>query len=180
MAELKDSGERREFEGGAVRDISEGKGRCDLLPLDVVARLVPDKYKNIIEAINCFQENKDDTELVYAIETFADGILECDISTLIIEVSKHYEDGAKKYAENNWMRGIDLHCYIDSGVRHLLKYMRGDTDEPHDRAFVWNMMGAIWTLEHKPQLDDIRKDLVVTEEIPVYNCNIYAKPTKGE
>ena len=29
---LKDSGERREFSTGAVRDMSEGKGRMDLLP----------------------------------------------------------------------------------------------------------------------------------------------------
>ena len=33
---IKDSGERREFSTGAVRDIAEGKGRCDLLPLDCV------------------------------------------------------------------------------------------------------------------------------------------------
>ena len=30
--EIKDSGTRREFESGAVRDMSEGKGRMDLLP----------------------------------------------------------------------------------------------------------------------------------------------------
>lgn len=30
--EIKDSGERRAFETGAVRDMSEGKGRMDLLP----------------------------------------------------------------------------------------------------------------------------------------------------
>ena len=36
---IKDSGNRREFETGAVRDIQEGKGRCDVLPLDVVANL---------------------------------------------------------------------------------------------------------------------------------------------
>lgn len=30
--EIKDSGERREFDTGAVRDIQEGKGRMDLLP----------------------------------------------------------------------------------------------------------------------------------------------------
>ena len=41
--EIKDSGERREFESGAVRDIQVGKGRCDLLPLDVVG--------------NCMQSN---------------------------------------------------------------------------------------------------------------------------
>lgn len=29
---IKDSGDRREFESGAVRDMSEGKGRMDLLP----------------------------------------------------------------------------------------------------------------------------------------------------
>ena len=30
MAEILDSGMRREFESGAVRDTAEGKGRCDL------------------------------------------------------------------------------------------------------------------------------------------------------
>ena len=30
---IKDSGKRRQFETGAVRDIAEGKGRCDLMPL---------------------------------------------------------------------------------------------------------------------------------------------------
>jgi hypothetical protein len=30
---LKDSGERREFAGGAVRDRAQGKGRFDLLPI---------------------------------------------------------------------------------------------------------------------------------------------------
>jgi len=43
--EIKDSGERREFSTGAVRDIQEGKGRNDLLHPDVMLllmdRLVP-------------------------------------------------------------------------------------------------------------------------------------------
>ena len=36
---LKDSGNRREFETGAVRDMQEGKGRCDLLPPYALLRL---------------------------------------------------------------------------------------------------------------------------------------------
>lgn len=32
MAEIKDSGNRREFKTGACRDMAEGKGRMDLLP----------------------------------------------------------------------------------------------------------------------------------------------------
>ena len=36
---IKDSGERREFETGAVRDMAEGKGRFDLMPLSEAASL---------------------------------------------------------------------------------------------------------------------------------------------
>ena len=36
---LKDSGERTEFDSGAVRDMHEGKGRFDLLPMCVLLRL---------------------------------------------------------------------------------------------------------------------------------------------
>ena len=37
--EIRDSGERTSFETGAVRDMSKGKGRCDLLPMCVLLRL---------------------------------------------------------------------------------------------------------------------------------------------
>lgn len=34
---IMDSGTRREFTSGAVRDMQDGKGRCDLLPLGIIA-----------------------------------------------------------------------------------------------------------------------------------------------
>ena len=34
--EIKDSGERREFSTGAMRDMQEGKGRMDLLPWEAI------------------------------------------------------------------------------------------------------------------------------------------------
>jgi hypothetical protein len=34
--EIKDSGNRREFNSGAVRDMAEGKGRMDLLPWSAI------------------------------------------------------------------------------------------------------------------------------------------------
>lgn len=37
--ELKDSGNRRTFDTGAVRDIQEGKGRYDLMPFEAIRRL---------------------------------------------------------------------------------------------------------------------------------------------
>ena len=52
--QIKDSGERREFATGAVRDIQEGKGRCDLMPLDVIARVLND---NALIKIHNFQRS---------------------------------------------------------------------------------------------------------------------------
>ena len=158
MSEILDSGARREFSTGAVRDIQENKGRCDLLPLDVVARLIMganEPKDSILLSINSFVYTGDKDELLLAVHTFCREFLGCDVFTALLEVSKHYEEGAIKYQPRNWEKGIDLHCYIDSGVRHYLKYRRGDRDEPHDRAFIWNMLGAVWTYEHKPELIDL-------------------------
>ena len=41
---LKDSGARREFDTGAVRDIAEGKGSADLLPLGIIANHTDDDH----------------------------------------------------------------------------------------------------------------------------------------
>ena len=154
---IKDSGERREFDTGAVRDIQEGKGRCDLLPLDVVAELYEDanngsdRIPKILFDIYEFQRDGDWRHLIRALREDVSGGTWAD---MILEVSKHFEEGAQKYGEYNWQKGIPLHCYIDSAVRHLLKTIRGDDDEPHARAFVWNIMCAIWTCEHKPELNE--------------------------
>lgn len=166
---IKDSGERREFATGAVRDIQEGKGRCDLMPLGVLC-----DYLWAVEQEGELMDDEDRT--LFAIDKFKmtgksylllDALFEFTIRyfggnhfTMILELSKHFEEGAKKYGENNWQKGIPLHCYIDSAVRHYLKHLRGDTDEPHHRAFCWNIVCAYWTCENKPELNDYKPDEV--------------------
>lgn len=155
-----DSGERREFESGAVRDIQEGKGRCDLMPLDVIRdvymifREDDPTTSAILSFIYTFTCDGNYMHLYHALDSF-------DVfsgwETMFLEVSKHFEEGAKKYGEHNWQKGIPTHCYIDSAVRHYLKFVRGDEDEPHDRAFVWNILCCIWTCIHKPEFNDYLK-----------------------
>ena len=160
MSEIKDSGNRTEFGTGAVRDIQDDKGRCDLLPLDVVAYLYEQTPPSaVLYLIADFMESGDKESLAKALREFAD-MKEISISNMLLEVSMHYKQGAEKYGERNWEKGIPLHSYIDSGVRHFLKHIDGQTDERHDRAFVWNMLGAIWTMEHKPEMIDIPFDLI--------------------
>lgn len=158
MAELLDSGSRRQFASGAVRDIQEDKGRCDLLPLDVVASLMVSSSPLGRVLISIYRFIQTD-QRHYLYDAIRDFCVVCDwtIPECVLEVAKHYQDGARKYGERNWEKGIPLHCYIDSGVRHLLKFADKRTDEPHDRAFVWNMFGAIWTYDHKPTLNDVTK-----------------------
>ena len=116
---IKDSGERTEFQSGAVRDMHEGKGRFDLLPMCVLLRL-----------------------------------------------ARHYENGCKKYGDRNWEKGIPCHSFADSAMRHLVKYMDGQTDEDHLIAAIWNLCGLAWTEEKHPELMDIPARLETSEPQP--------------
>ena len=49
MSDILDSGERRTFETGAERDMQEGKGRFDLLPMCVLMRLAKHYEKGAIK-----------------------------------------------------------------------------------------------------------------------------------
>lgn len=146
-----DSGDRTIYETGATRDIQLGKGRCDLIPLTVIGDRLDTP---VLEYIEKYIFNGDYKLLWDAIDFAVEEEGE-DIITAILDVSIHYEHGALKYGERNWEKGIPLHSYIDSGVRHYLKYLRGDTDEEHRRAFIWNMLCAIHTQIYIPDMVDL-------------------------
>ena len=170
---IQDSGARREFESGAVRDIVTGKGRCDLVPLSSAAIIIFSSYspvpdvdhmkrnveRYVLEALDEYMirydesASKSEEYLSRAVQIFliARGWTKDDA---FLEVSKHYEEGALKYGEYNWQKGIPCHSYIDSAIRHLMKWCRGDNDEPHDRAFLWNILSLHWTTVNHPELVD--------------------------
>jgi len=108
--EVKDSGARREYETGAVRDRGADKGRYDLLPPKAIHRL-----------------------------------------------ARHFENGAVKYGDRNWEKGIPISNYMDSALRHIFKYLDGENDEDHLTAAAWNCLCAIQTEIEHPELQDIPK-----------------------
>ena len=108
MSNILDSGNRTQFQTGAVRDMHQGKGRCDLLPPNALLRL-----------------------------------------------ARHFETGSLKYGDRNWELGIPCHSFADSGMRHLLKYMAGNTDEDHLIAAIWNLMCLAETEQLRPEMMDI-------------------------
>jgi len=153
---IKDGAPKKAFSSGAVRETKEGKGRCDLMPLKQVGEVLVDVDKHkTLQDVAKFMETGDTKLLATAIQKFVKyhtNYTECEA---MIDVSKHYEQGAEKHGERNWEKGIPLHSYIDSGVRHFIQHVDGKTDEPHDRAFIWNMLGAMWTVDNKPEFINI-------------------------
>lgn len=213
---LKDSGDRREFASGAVRDMQVGKGRCDLLPLAELAALIhnmdikkdymqtiiyfddhPESvifrhFDCVINALNRVKDADTDNQTIEMISCEVTDCLyialeiflvyfykypECDneiwstlydalsnipadndvaiknyinttLYSAILDLAKHFEAGARKYGDNNWRKGIPINVFIDSAIRHFCKFMRGDTDEPHDVAFMWNVICCIWTVNN--------------------------------
>ena len=148
MAILKDSGDRRAWETGAVRDMAEGKGRCDLLPLVEVSYWMKDDF--ILE-LGQYYKSGNTMYITSALNTLCFDAFGNSQETMILELAVHFEDGARKYGDNNWRKGIPARCYLDSAIRHYLKWKRGDDDEPHARACAWNLFCMMWELNNHDQ-----------------------------
>lgn len=76
----------------------------------------------------------------------------------IMDLSKHCEEGAKKYGERNIDLGAPQKSLIDSAFRHLAKYHIGMTDESHLRACAWNIMWALEQEVCRPDLIQVYRE----------------------
>lgn len=59
--------------------------------------------------------------------------------------AKHLTLGAIKYAKRNWMKGsgeAELERFKESAARHFAQWYRGDDDEDHAAAVLFNINGA--------------------------------------
>lgn len=121
------------------------------MPLDVVAAMTEDV--TFLDIYYFLDTGRTDVMLKLisnsAVKLFG------SIENALLEVSIHYEEGAEKYGEHNWEKGIPAHSFVDSAIRHYIKLRRGDKDERHDRAFIWNLLGLLWTIEHHSELNDL-------------------------
>ena len=93
---IEDSGSRTEFSTGAVRDIQEGKGRMDLLPLMVIASLFPEHHKDFFIGLDTFIHTGDKNCLFVSLHCAIDTLFLGDIPTATLEASIHFEEGIKK------------------------------------------------------------------------------------
>lgn len=79
----------------------------------------------------------------------------------IARIAVHYENGAKKYDDDNWKKGQPISRGLDAALRHLGKYQAGYNDEDHLGAAAWNIFMMMYFESEKPELQDLveRQDI---------------------
>ncbi len=80
-------------------------------------------------------------------------------------VLKRYLDGAEKYGENNWMKGMPLSVYFDCAHRHLEAWWRCEDSEDHAAAVVWNILCAMHTETRASESDAFPKERQLDDRI---------------
>lgn len=67
----------------------------------------------------------------------------------LLRVATLYAKGADKYGESNWHLGIPTQDMIASAMRHLEAWRRGEMEEDHLAAVVWNILAIMQYEEEK-------------------------------
>ena len=64
--------------------------------------------------------------------------------------AEHLTKGAVKYEARNWMKAngpVELARFRKSAIRHMRQWLRGDTDEDHAAAVMFNINGYEYVKE---------------------------------
>ena len=88
-----------------------------------------------------------------------------------------YELGARKYADRNWEKGIPFGRLIQSAIRHLIRWMKGDRSEDHLAAVCWNVM-AMMHFEETGQADEWNNYPAYKKAAPLDPANIGMQEAK--
>lgn len=84
----------------------------------------------------------------------------------------HYEKGCLKYGDRNWEKGIPIHTFLNSAMRHLAQVIDGRDDENHLIAAIWNLFCAyqtiLWIQEGKfpKELYDLPRKITLPNPYP--------------
>jgi hypothetical protein len=74
----------------------------------------------------------------------------------LTRVGEHLRKGAEKYDERNWEKGMPFSRLVASAYRHLLEFQKGDTEEDHLSAIIFNIQAIIHFQETgRKELNDL-------------------------
>jgi len=59
------------------------------------------------------------------------------------EVARTCAEGAAKYGDFNWEKGMPVHDLLNHALAHIYQFLAGDRSEPHLPHAAWNVLAAI-------------------------------------
>ena len=71
---------------------------------------------------------------------------------LLTRLADLYTRGKEKYGKENWKKANsdeEYERFLESSYRHFIAWQRGDDDEDHAIAVIWNIMSYEWHTKHK-------------------------------
>ena len=69
-------------------------------------------------------------------------------------LAETYREGAVKYGEGNWLKGIPASDLFNHAVRHMYLWLQGDRAEDHLAHAAWNIFALMHFEETRPELID--------------------------
>jgi hypothetical protein len=66
-----------------------------------------------------------------------------------------YAEGAVKYDDNNWRKGIPNSNLLNHCLAHVFAYLGGDSSEDHLAHATWNLIAIMENEELRPHLNDL-------------------------
>lgn len=70
-------------------------------------------------------------------------------------LAEAYAEGAKKYSDWNWQKGMPASDLINHALRHLFLWLAGDRTDDHIGHAIWNLWTLAYFEELRPELIDI-------------------------
>jgi len=69
-------------------------------------------------------------------------------------VARTCAEGAAKYSDFNWERGMPVHDLLNHALRHVYCYLAGDRSEDHLPHAAWGLLAAIHSEALWPHLNE--------------------------
>ena len=87
-----------------------------------------------------------------------------------IELSKVFNQGAEKYSEHNWLKGMPYSWCVSSAKRHLNKFLLGEAHDPetgchHLAHAAWNLLAIISYEKRKVGEADLDSMILSDKEV---------------
>jgi len=133
---------RETFDTGAVRDSTDYRYdlmspmAADLLLADAIHMTTPR------QELALYLLGKNEHSLAAISEYLAD-VVGTNRPALAHLYAQALHEGARKYGERNWEKGLPKSNLINHALHHLFKLVEGDTSENHASHLVWNVLTLI-------------------------------------